>query len=77
MKIAAVNVDMEAFGAQFANMDDEDQALFFMGLAGELRCWKSTYQAQMQFHSVARKLKKETKELLADMVGVIWYKEEG
>lgn len=66
---------MEAFGAEFVNMDDSEQALFFKGLAGELRCWK-TYHAQMQFHGVARLLTKDQKELLADTVGMAWYKEE-
>ena len=75
MKIQAV-IDMEALGAQFANMDDNEQALFFKGLAGELQCWKSTYRAQLQFHGVARLLNKEQKELLADTVGMVWYKEE-
>lgn len=40
-------------------MDDNEQALFFKGLAGELRCWNSTYNAQLQFHGVARLLNKE------------------
>lgn len=76
MKIQTVQIDMEAFGAEFANMDDSEQALFFKGLAGELRCWKSTYRAQLQFHGVARLLKRDQKELLADTVGMAWYKEE-
>jgi len=76
MKVQSVNIDTEAFGAEFANMDDKEQALFFKGLAGELRCWKSTYNAQLQFHAVARLLNKEQIELLADTVGMVWYKEE-
>ena len=76
MRIQTVNIDMEAFGAEFANMDDNEQALFFKGLAGELRCWKSTYHAQLQFHGVARLLNPDQKELLADTVGMVWYKEE-
>ena len=76
MRIQTVNIDMEAFGAEFANMDDSEQALFFKGLAGELRCWKSMYHAQLQFHGVAQLLKQDQKELLADTVGMVWYKEE-
>lgn len=76
MKVQSLKIDMEAFGAVFANMDDNDQALFFKGLAGELRGWKSTHNAQLQFHGVARLLNKEQKELLADTVGMVWYKEE-
>lgn len=76
MKIQDITIDMEEFGAHFANMDDDDQALFFKGLAGELKCWKSTYKAQMQFHSVARKLAYDTKQLLSETVGMVWYKEE-
>lgn len=76
MEVQSVKIDMEAFGAEFVNMDDKEQALFFKGLAGELRCWKSTYLAQLQFHGVARLLNPEQKELLADTVGMVWYKEE-
>ena len=76
MKVQSVKIDMEAFGAEFANMDDNEQALFFKGLAGELRCWKSNYNAQLQYYGVARLLKQDQKELLADTVGMVWYKEE-
>jgi len=76
MKINAVNIDMEAFGAQFANMDDSEQAAFFKGLAGELRCWKSTYNAQMQFHAVSKLVKKEDRDLLDETVACVWYKDE-
>lgn len=76
MKIQTVTIDMEALGAQFANMDDNEQAAFFKGLAAELQCWKSTYHAQLQFHGVARLLKQDQKELLAETVGMVWYKEE-
>jgi hypothetical protein len=75
MKIQAVNIDMEAFGAQFANMDDNDQALFFKGLARELICWKSEHLAQMQFHGVAKGLKEDEKRALDNALGCLWYKE--
>jgi hypothetical protein len=75
MKIQAVNIDMEAFGAQFANMDDSDQALFFKGLARELICWKSEYNAQMQFHGVAKGLKEDEKRALDNALGCLWFKE--
>ena len=76
MKIQVVDINMEALGAQFANMDDSDQSLFFKGLVGELRCWDSIYHGQMQFHSVARLLTEEDKALLDQTVGCIWYKED-
>lgn len=76
MKTQTVELDMEAFGAQFANMGDDDQALFFKGLAGELKCWESAYAAQIQFHSVGRKLKPEQKKLLAQTVAMVWHEED-
>jgi hypothetical protein len=76
MKINAVNIEMEAFGAQFANMDDSEQAAFFKGIAGEVRRWESTYNAQMQFHSVSRLVKKEDRDLLSKTLACVWYKED-
>jgi hypothetical protein len=43
MRINTVEINMEAFGADFANMDDVEQAKFFKGLARELICWHSDY----------------------------------
>jgi hypothetical protein len=74
MKIQAVSIDLEAFGAQFANMDSEEQGLFFKGLARELMCWKSEYNAQMQFHYVADKLKEDEKKALDNALGCLWFK---
>jgi hypothetical protein len=74
MKIQSVKIDMEAFGAQFANMDDNEQALFFKGLAAELKTWPSIHQGEMQFCSVGNLLKDEQKEILSNVLGIIWFK---
>jgi hypothetical protein len=74
MKVQAVQIDMEAFGAQFANMDDNDQALFFKGLAAELKTWASVHQGEMQFCSVGRLLKDDEKEILSQVVEIAWEK---
>jgi len=76
MKIQSVQIDMEAFGAQFANMDDNEQAAFFKGLAAELKTWPSIHQGEMQFCSVGQLLKDEQKKILSQVVGIAWYKEE-
>jgi len=76
MRIQAVNIDMEAFGAQFANMDDNEQAAFFKGLASELKTWPSVHQAEMQFCAVGRLLKDEHKKILDSAIGMVYYKEE-
>lgn len=75
MKIQTVTIDMEAFGAQFANMDGNEQALFFKGLASELKTWPSLHQGAMQFCSVGRLLKDDQKKILDETVGLAWYKE--
>lgn len=75
MKIQSVQVDMEAFGAQFANMDDNEQALFFKGLADELKTWPSIHQGEMQFCSVGNLLKEEQKQILSRALEIIWAKE--
>jgi hypothetical protein len=76
MKIQAVQIDMEAFGAQFANMDDNEQALFFKGLAAELKTWPSIHQGEMQFCAVGRLLKNDQKKILSQVVEMAWYVEE-
>jgi hypothetical protein len=75
MKIQSVKIDMEAFGAQFANMDDNEQALFFKGLADELKTWPSIHQGEMQFCSVGNLLKEEQKQILSRALEIIWAKE--
>ena len=76
MKIQAVQIDMEAFGAQFANMNDNEQALFFKGLAAELKTWPSIHQGEMQFCSVGHLLKDDQKQILSQVVEMAWYKEQ-
>ncbi len=75
MKIQSVEIDMEAFGAEFANKDSKDQAAFFKGLARELMTWKSRHSAQMQFAFVGNDLKDDEKEMLEYAVEQAWYKE--
>jgi len=77
VRIQAVEINMEVFGAHFANMDDEEQAAFFKSLARELKLWKSTYHGQLQFHSVGKHLTKEDKEMLDEVVACAWYNGEG
>jgi len=74
MKVQAVSIDFKAFGAQFANMDSTEQALFFKGLARELICWKSEYNVQMQFNHVADELKEDEKRALDNALGCLWFK---
>jgi len=76
MKIQTVSIDMEALGAQFANMDDNEQAAFFKGLSAELKTWPSIHQCEMQFLSVGRLLRDDQKKILSQVVEMAWYKEE-
>jgi hypothetical protein len=76
MKIQTVQIDMEALGAQFANMDDKEQALFFKGLAAELKTWPSIHQGEMQFCSVGCLLNDDQKKILSRVVEMAWYKED-
>lgn len=68
MKINAVNVDLEAFGAWFANQDSRDQALFFKGLVMELKNWDTRHLASMQFSYVGSELLPEHREFLENVV---------
>ena len=75
MKIRTVEINMEAFGAEFAVMDDRKQAAFFKGMARELQSWKSNYHAEMQFHSVAQLLSQQDKDTLERAISCIYFKE--
>lgn len=72
----SVSIDMEALGAQFANIDDNEQAAFFKGLVAELKTWPSIHQGKMQFCSVGRLLNDDQKKILSQVVEMAWYKEE-
>jgi hypothetical protein len=76
MRIQSVQINMEALGAQFANMDDDEQAAFFKGLSEELKNWPSTYQGQMQFCAVGNLLTNDQKEILEKTVSIIFEKKE-
>jgi hypothetical protein len=71
MKINTVSIDMEAFGAQFANMDDNEQSLFFKGLAREVKLWPSLHQAHMQFCAVGRLVPTEDRKVLGELLAFI------
>ena len=71
----SINIDWEALGAQFAHMEDNTQALFFKGLARELKTWETHYHKELQFAYVSRLLKPEEKEEL-EVLGMLWFKDE-
>jgi hypothetical protein len=75
MRINTVEINMEAFGADFANMDDAEQAKFFKGLARELICWHSDYKVQLQFAYIASKLQLDEKKELDNALGMLYFKE--
>ena len=69
------DIDFELFGAEFANMDSEKQALFFRGLARELVSWKSNYRMQIQFAYIAKALVEKDKNTLQDVLPMLWEKD--
>jgi hypothetical protein len=71
MKIQSVQIDLEAFGAHFANMDDDDQAAFLRGLASELQHWPSEYRQGLQFLAVADRLSTEHRRILTRVFGML------
>ena len=76
MRISTVEINMEALGADFAGMDDHEQAKFFRGLARQLIIWKSDYKAQMQFHAIAKLLTQQEKDALDNALGCLYFKDE-
>lgn len=68
MKIRSFDVNMEAFGAEFAKMGSIEQAYFFKGLAAELRHFESCHHAEMQFCSIGNKLSAKDKSTLDVLV---------
>lgn len=58
-------VDWEYIGANLARGDDEEQSAFFKGLINECLSWGTTYQIQMQFAAINKKLTKEEREILS------------
>lgn len=71
MKVETVQIDMELFGARFANAGDKDQAAFFKGLAAELRHYESQHAAQLQFAYVGGKLSDDDKKTLDNVLCMI------
>lgn len=56
--IQPIKIDYEAFGAEFANMNDNEQALFFKGIAKQLKHWETTHHILMQGTNYSTLLKK-------------------
>lgn len=73
--IKSVKINYEALGAEFANASDEDQALFFTGLANEMRHWQSEHHKQMQGAMVSDKLRDDVKKELETFLGMLWFNE--
>ena len=68
MKVQTVSIDMEAFGAAFANLDSKEQGAFFHGLAQELKRFESHYSAQLQFGYIAQEITEGDKAILEDVL---------
>ena len=73
--IKSMTINWEVLGAQFAGLSDDEQGLFFAGLARELKHWESTHQKQMQGSMVSDKLKDADKIELETFLSMLWYKE--
>ena len=71
MKAETVTIDLELFGAKFANMGSDEQAKFFKGLAKELSSWESNHQKQMQFAYIKRELKASDIDELSEVLIMI------
>jgi hypothetical protein len=71
MKARAVTIDLELLGAQFVNMGSDEQAKFFVGMAKEIKTWKSQHQAQMQFAYIVDGIPKELLPILEDVLCMI------
>lgn len=56
--IQPIKIDYEAFGAGFANADNNEQALFFKGIAKQLKHWETTHHILMQGANYSTLLKK-------------------
>ena len=76
MKVQSVNIDLQALGAEFSGLGDDEQVAFFRGLAGQLKLWPSEFNAQCQFSSVGKFLKESEKKILKEVLEMLWYKEE-
>lgn len=74
MKVKAFDINLELFGAEFANMDSADQAKFFTGLAKELSMWKSKHQIGLQFACVKDSIDPKLTDYLDKSLGMLIYK---
>lgn len=75
MKVKAFDINLELFGAEFANMDSKDQAKFFNGMAKELLTWETKHRVEMQFCYVIDDIKPECRDVLKTALGMLIYEE--
>ena len=59
-----IKINWDYMGAKLANLDDEEQAKFFIGFAKELDSWDTHYRKEMQMVHISLKLDKKIKEIL-------------
>lgn len=74
--IKSVEINWEAFGAEFATESDENQAKFFKGFACEISHWVSDHHKQMQGSMVADKLTESHKKELETFMQMLWFKDQ-
>lgn len=72
----SININMKAFGAEFANMDSDMQTDFFTGLGKELLTWETNHLVEMQFLSIGQNLSPNVKQKLKYALRCLWYEEE-
>jgi hypothetical protein len=75
MKPETVMINMELFGAHFANLGSGEQAAFFKGMAKELSTWDSNFRKQMQFACIAAELKINERDELENVLTMLYPKE--
>ena len=66
-----IKINYEAFGAEFANADNDKQALFFKGFARELANWTSDHNKSLQGCDVRNCLEKKDIEELRKFFDII------
>ncbi len=76
MKVESFKIDMESFGAEFANVDSKEQGLFFKGFANELSHWKSDHQKQMQAAFIRDELSADEQKELKNALEMLWFDDE-
>jgi len=64
-------------GAALCNISDDEQSKFFYGFAHELasRSFESNFKRECQMISIGKRLDPKSKEILAEFLPAIWFKE--